>query len=126
MTFIVAGGEMPRISKDLMVLSRAVMRRNGTQCLPIMGGEFGYGDHWNDAVFMMRPFCWCEKKECGWCDYPGGSEFPTNPNFEHRTSGVRVWWYKYIGRGMKVENSNSVDLRAAIRECLRHVKGIKQ
>ena len=45
------------------------------------------------------------------CDYClGKGVFATNgaepgkgaPNFWHKPSGLRVWWYKYIGRGMVV------------------------
>ena len=29
------------------------------------------------------------------------------PNFWHKPSGLRVWWYKYIGRGMVVQGDAS-------------------
>lgn len=39
------------------------------------------------------------------------------PNFVHKPSGLRVEWYKYIGRGMEVENMPK-DIRAVFRECI--------
>lgn len=130
-----------------------------------LGGQHGYGGHWNNAVFQMRPYCWCERDDCPWCggcnctviptidgrdvtyqewfdfyteerrcgassesinerrqerfegeqcDYCAGrGVFSTNgaepgkgaPNFWHKPSGFKVWWYKYIGRGMETVGS---------------------
>lgn len=36
------------------------------------------------------------------CDFCRGERLPA-PNFSHAASGVRVFWYKYLGRGMRVE-----------------------
>lgn len=36
------------------------------------------------------------------CRYCRG-EFGNAPNFHHKASGVKVWWYKWIGRDMKIE-----------------------
>lgn len=34
----------------------------------LLGGEFGYGAAWENDLFMMKPYCWCERKgECPWC-----------------------------------------------------------
>lgn len=33
----------------------------------ILGGEFGYGTSFENDVFMMHPYCWCEQDDCGWC-----------------------------------------------------------
>jgi hypothetical protein len=42
------------------------------------------------------------------------------PNFHHKPSGMRVDWYKYIGRGMEAKNApESIDaLNAIFRECI--------
>jgi hypothetical protein len=42
----------------------------------------------------------------------------TEPNFHHKPSGLKVWWYKYIGRSMKVEGGDGVDLVAITQSCL--------
>lgn len=42
------------------------------------------------------------------------------PNFLHRESGLTVTWYKYIGRGMEVENAPR-DLTPIFRECLADI-----
>ena len=69
-----------------------------------------YGVDYEDDVFMMHPFCWCEKDDCLWC---GGEIEPElfremdlsdhhgpAPNFWYKPLDFKVWWYKYIGRGM--------------------------
>src|SRR5690606_31203002 len=33
----------------------------------ILGGPDGYGCEYENDVFMMHPFCWCEEPECPWC-----------------------------------------------------------
>ena len=61
-----------------------------------LGGKFGYGANFENDTFMMHPFCWCEKDGCAWCD-------ENAPNFYHKETGLKVWWYKYIGRSMETE-----------------------
>ncbi|PSR30175.1 MAG: hypothetical protein C7B46_18255 [Sulfobacillus benefaciens] len=41
------------------------------------------------------------------------------PNFWHKPSGLRVWWYKYIGRDMTVQGDASPAAVASLMaECL--------
>ena len=149
-----------------------------------LGGEFGYGVDFENDVFMLHRFCWCEKDHCLWCmgcDCPEGARIPhyfidnrevtfrqwldffninvptvdnpdwrtisdqinrrrstsvdeheellcdfctgrhevyklsgqkqvVAPNFWHKESGFRVWWYKWIGRDNKVFNPNHIGL----------------
>lgn len=157
-----------------------------------------YGTSFENDVFMMKPFCWCEREDCAWC---GGCDCPESsfhyfksgleidsktyhdefydyagkmphelykhgtkeyrdydkkwllkieernkiynmkkddvcdyctgkglfsqhgsiaghgaPNFWHKPSGFRVWWYKYIGRDMEIENPT--ELVSVLNECL--------
>lgn len=158
-----------------------------------------YGTSFENDVFMMKPFCWCEREDCAWC---GGCDCPDSafhyfvdgkevsgkeyqdffvretyeklgieesvflhkypkskrdkwfkfaevanrrrdvkkddvcdyctgkglfsqhgsiaghgaPNFWHKPSGFRVWWYKYIGRDMEIENPT--ELVSVLNECL--------
>lgn len=50
-----------------------------------LGGKYGYGADYENDVFAMHPYCWCERADCEWCracecDYeyeyfgPGGEE----------------------------------------------------
>lgn len=45
------------------------------------------------------------------------------PNFWHKPSGVKVWWYKWIGRDMEIHNPNAVDVDDVLRECVKSLPG---
>lgn len=106
-----------------------------------------YGIEIDNEVFMMNPFCWCDKEDCPWCASGGdelcdpdkgirceecpGVRFADKgavdcngaPNFWHKASGLRVWWYKYIGRGM--ESNIPIDrdfLRRVEASCMSYLK----
>lgn len=70
-----------------------------------------YGTNFENDKFMMHRFCWCEKDDCSWCggniipELMKSSGFEKNevaPNFWYKPLDLKVWWYKYIGRGVKV------------------------
>lgn len=33
----------------------------------LFGGEYGYGANYENDVFMMHRYCWCEEQSCPWC-----------------------------------------------------------
>jgi hypothetical protein len=133
----------------------------------LLGGEWGYGAPYENDVFLMHHFCWCEQEDCPWCigcscefayfygdrevseeqfwapstrgfaepgarsevtrrcDYcatggvaatKGGGPGHNAPNFWHKATGAKVWWYKYIGRGMEFDGS--ADPLVAISEAI--------
>ena len=77
-----------------------------------------YGTDFENDEFMMHHFCWCERGDCRWCseDACGCEHQMPAPNFWHKPSGFKVWWYKYIGRSQ--ETVGSCDWPAAERDCL--------
>lgn len=119
----------------------------------LFGGAYGYGVAFENDVFMMHPFCWCQRWDCPWCrdcgceghyDTPSGTyadgakwildkecvncQEPRPapaPNFHHKPSGLQVRWYKYIGRGMEIERepSTAITLRAMFTEVLASIGG---
>lgn len=141
---------------SLVVLTEAISKLDEDKVVHgFLGGEFGYGAHWDNDVFQMHPYCWCEQPDCAWCygctcgdntmvdyhttkpgikcdwcsevhKYGGVGALPPDdephygaPHFWHKPSGFRVWWYKYIGRGMNVHNPNNADVAAIFRECMK-------
>jgi hypothetical protein len=118
-----------------------------------LGGPDGYGANFENEVFMMHRFCWCESESCPWCmgcmceasektgmirhygddgklaggecGYCHGTRHVDKgaepgmgaPNFWHKPSGLKVWWYKWIGRGMEVRGPEGADLIRIIDEC---------
>ena len=103
-----------------------------------------YGANFDNDVFMLHKFCWCEEDDCPWCGecscemeyhlvgnkvslseyydernknkkreaklirqcgYCDGTK-QRNSHFYHKEADFKVWWYKYIGRGMEYQLSN--------------------
>jgi hypothetical protein len=56
----------------------------------------------------------------------GASWLPTQsaPNFWHKASGLRVWWYKYIGRDIKTHPNVVVwPSEVILRDCMDSLTG---
>lgn len=93
-----------------------------------------YGTNFENDVFMMHPFCWCEKDTCPWCcgctcddkkcsyciSFGKEGSIPGKgaPNFWHKRSGFRVWWYKYIGRSTTIYCEKEIDLGSIYKDCM--------
>ncbi len=46
------------------------------------------------------------------------------PNFWHKPTGFKVWWYKYIGRDMKTNLPVTAELLERVeRECMEEIRG---
>lgn len=71
------------------------------------GFGFGYGVDFENDVFMIHTFCWCDGEDCPWCN--------GKPNFLHKKTGASLSWYKYIGRGMVIDED--VNWSAVFAEC---------
>ena len=103
------------ISNGLRVITEAIALNDGTVSGGLLGGEFGYGGYVDNDIFMMHPYCWCEKDDCPWC----GEEHA--PNFHHKPTGLMIWWYKYIGRGMIIAGSKT-KWNEILIECINSLK----
>ena len=109
---ILPGADRDALSNGLRELTKAIVERYPDRHrMGIFGGYYGYGARWDSEVFSMHPFCWCDDNECAICN---------SPNFYHKASGFKVDWYKYIGRGMKIEGE--CDWPEVLAECLSTVK----
>ena len=76
-----------------------------------------YGTTIDNDTFMMHPYCWCERDECLWC----GEE--STPNFWYKPLDFKVWWYKYIGRGMEINKElTAIQLATMVIDCLKWSK----
>lgn len=103
--------------------------------LRVIGVGFGedgdwnakYGANFENEVFLMKRYCWCDQPECDWCmhgdqpdfdarlaarfgttDYQGHRlrRYYDPPNFWFKPDDFRVTWYKYIGRDMAANKDN--------------------
>ena len=78
-----------------------------------------YGVNHKAHNVVMNRFCWCEQDECPYClaleDHtPSNSEIKefgidlkigSAPNFWYKPLDFKVWWYKYIGRGVEMNRT---------------------
>lgn len=87
------------ISEDLRELTRQICLKTNDSGLGGLGGTYGYGSNFENDVFMMHRYCWCESEDCLWC----GEEYA--PNFLFKETDATIHWYKYIGRGQELEGS---------------------
>lgn len=63
----------------------------------------------------------CEVCTVGWGCEQGGTPGKAAPNFWHKPSDFKVWWYKYIGRSMETEGPMPTDFEALLMECLESI-----
>lgn len=94
-----------------------------------------YGTDFENGTFMMHRFCWCEEETCGWCGSVGAmpqlmrdmlgvkfSESDRLPNFWYKPLDFKVWWYKYIGRGVETNmNLTKEQLLDMTQKCVASV-----
>lgn len=82
-----------------------------------LGGTFGYGADYENGVFLMHRYCWCEEESCAWCGETNA------PNFSHKGSGLTLHWYKWIGRGMEWSREvDATEWRRIYAECVASVE----
>ena len=131
------------ISDDLRHLTELLDNTGREASHGFLGGEWGYGAAFENDVFMMHPYCWCERAECPWCrscecDVDENTfevtkecancidKLKEEPNFRHKATGFEVSWYKYIGRGMNTKGSVSRQRwRELISECEASIAKVK-
>lgn len=90
------GTNAPTVETMLRILNACISE--ATRLRPNYDST-SYAIAFENDIFSMVPYCWCEQDECPWCSEGA-------PNFLHKPSGATVHWYKRIGRGMKVSKGN--------------------
>jgi len=115
-TVVMPEGMLGRMSEDdLLEAGLRAIADEAAKYLPEdwdMSWADKYGIDYENDVFMMHRYCWCEKEDCPWC-YMGA------PNFEHKRTGFELTWYKYIGRSMEVNmDLGALEIVTIIKECL--------
>lgn len=93
-TIVLPKGAETRIELGLVTLTEAIIGDNKEEMCFGLAGAFGYGTNFENDVFMMHRFCWCDKEDCKWCEHE-------EPNFIYKPSGAKIWWYKWIGRSQE-------------------------
>jgi len=114
-------------SDELRRLTRTLFKKSNEPMYGGLGGSDGYGYPFENKVFMMHPYCWCDEEDCPWCsgespslNQPGtsGSE-----NFLYKPKDFGVWWYKWIGRSMAYEDGLNMHPSEVVDHCISSLEG---
>jgi hypothetical protein len=87
-------GATTKIENGLVELTKFLSKKLKIETGYGLGGKFGYGVDFENDVFMMHEFCWCEQPDCGWCK-------GVLSNFLFKPTNCKIFWYKYIGRSQE-------------------------
>lgn len=120
-----------------------------TEALPSDGASPCYGAWHENDVFVMRRYNWdgcsCGFEEAEW-EFSQRDPKPTAeecdawlkehwhlddcldvlPNFHHKPTGLKISWYKYIGRGMSSNQKIKYqEFAAIIAQCIASLERAK-
>ena len=91
-----------KISSDLRYLTEVLESQGADISGGLLGGEYGYGAYFENDIFMMHPFCWCEQDDCEWCM---GCTCPDEA-YSYTVKGVEVGhdeWLEAYDKGLSRE-----------------------
>lgn len=91
---IIPKGVSTNIDNGLVELTRQLRLKTRKEGGFGLGGQDGYGIEYENKIFSMMPYCWCQENNCKWCN-------ENAPNFFYKPTGYKITWYKYIGRGQE-------------------------
>lgn len=82
MQMFVPRAEGDALSVSLRLLTQQLIAHGHGESGGGFGGTFGYGVEFENDVFLMHPFCWCEREDCLWCGGSGcqGEDEPRQPH----------------------------------------------
>lgn len=93
LTIVLPAVDHDEVSEGLVNLTEAI-DKSGTDAAHqgVLGGQFGYGALYENDIFMMHPFCWCEQADCQWC---AGCECPDEA-FHYYVDDIEVNYERYM------------------------------
>lgn len=112
------------IEMDLVYLTEVlVTNKLGESFDGFLGGQFGYGTDFENDVFFMAHCCqgFCEEDKDG---NPTCQACKRECNFEHKPSGLKICWYKWIGRSQEYKPNKPTQDKWNIifKECIESLK----
>jgi hypothetical protein len=108
---VVPQGASSSDEQSLVELTRQLRLKTGESGGFGLGGQDGYGINYENDVFMMHPYCWCEQDDCKWCS-------KDEPNFIFKPTKCGIRWYKYIGRDQVQEGKLPADW---LKQCINSI-----
>lgn len=97
------------LSNHLQTLTKAIhaidpdLVAHGALC-----GEFSYGAHWENDVFLMHPFCWCEKDDCPWCFSCDCPETAHHYLVDDREVSFSEWMAFYLREAYEIPSNGMI------------------
>ena len=115
-----------RIELDLIDLTKILVTNGLAENFGgILGGEFGYGTDFENSTFFMAHDCqgFCRDKN----GKPTCKACKRGCNFEHKASGYKIRWYKWIGRSMEYvpKKPSSSEWKVIFKDCLISIELMK-
>lgn len=84
------------VDASLVAITEAIAKvAPDTVAAGCLGGEFGYGAEYENDVFMMHPYCWCEQETCPWCMGCDCPESAYHYMVDGREVGYQAWMKFY-------------------------------
>lgn len=91
-----------------------------------------YGTNFENEKAIMHRFCWCEEETCPYCysdeeqkvtdelkEKYGMEDEMCAPNFWYKPLNFKVWWYKYIGRGVERNRKlTGAEFKQMVDDCM--------
>lgn len=78
----------------------------------------GYALKFDNDVFYLRAYCWCDRKTCPQC-----GDSPSEYNFFYKPEGLGLTWYKYAIRAGYFNRATTLeDFRRIITLCIESVR----
>lgn len=104
------------LQASLAHLGHAIWLHTNNKQLEAIDPTGNEGSEFENKVFEMRSFCWCDGQR-----HPDGCP----PNFKYKNNKpFEVEWYKYLGRGMETNRDLSADeINVMLNDCLKSLKG---
>lgn len=93
-----------KVSNDLRYLTEVLYGMGADISSGMLGGEYGYGAYFENDVFMMHPYCWCEQDDCPWC------LVCTCPDdaWVYRVNGEVVDWKHFLDADLTIRSSTRI------------------
>jgi len=93
------------VAGGLRAVTRALQKSGVQYGGGLLGGEDGYGVFYENEVFGMHPYCWCEGDDCHWCatcTCPDGV-------WSYYVDGVKVSFEEFLTAGGYSAQNSSVE-----------------
>lgn len=88
------------------------------EALNPFGNYYNYGMDFENDVFEMHPYCWCDSEKCAQCGSTG-----EEANLLFKPTGFKLNWYKYAMRDAYTNQEvNPQMFQDIVAQCIESLK----